>query len=84
MDNLRKELRKCLQKRRNSLDIVEGGWISFISLLVKVLENQPINNPSEDISLFSFIPAADRCVRGIAWFKKPIGKHDHYDFGNAY
>lgn len=84
MENLRDELKKCLQSRGVNLVLVGGGWIPFISLLVKVLENQPIKNPTDDITLFSFMPAADRCVCGVIKFKQPINGYDHYNFSNAY
>lgn len=85
MENLRDEMRKCLEERDVNTFITEGdAWISFVGFLVKVLENQPIHNPNDDILLFTFLPAADRCVRGVIQFVNPINGYGHYNFANAY
>jgi hypothetical protein len=85
MENLQNEMRKCFEEHGVNTSVVEeDNWIAFVGLLVKVLENQPIHKPNEDVLLFSFLPAADRCVRGIVQFTKTINGYDHYNFGNAY
>jgi len=85
MENLQGEMRKCLEEHDVNTSITEGdAWISFVGFLVKVLENQPIHNPNDDILLFTFLPAADRCVRGVVKFGQPIRGYDHYNFGNVY
>lgn len=65
-------------------EMVSGTFSSIVCLLVNILENQPIENPTADITHFAFLPAAPRCVRGVAYFAKPINGYDHYTFGNAF
>ena len=85
MENLKTEMKAFLEERGINLSIVEGNnWIEFIGLLVKVLEDQPIKNPTADIRLFSFIPAAEHCVRFIVEFNAPIQGNHWFKFGNAY
>lgn len=85
MNNLQNEMESFLRDRNLDTKFIEDdNWIQFIQLLVKILENQPINNPTKELRTFSFIPAADRCVQYRAIFKNPIGKYAYYDFGNAY
>lgn len=85
MDNLKAEMKKFLEERSINLSIIESGnWIEFIGFLVKVLEDQPIKSPTDDITLFSFVPAAKRCVRFTVVFKNPINGEPSYNFGNAY
>ncbi len=85
MKHLRVEVLEFLQKNDINSSITEDTtWLYFVGLLVKVLENQPINNPNENISLFTFIPSADRCVSGIVKFTDSVNGYDHYKFSNAY
>lgn len=85
MKNLEDEMRMFLKEHGIDISITEeDAWVSFVGLLVKVLENQPIHNPNDDISLFTFIPATDRCVRGVIQFTKSINGYNHFNFGNAY
>jgi hypothetical protein len=85
MENLKAEMKRFLEARSIDASITEGNnWIEFIGLLVKILEDQPIKNPTADIIVFSFIPAAARCVQFIVEFKKPISTNHWYKFGNAY
>lgn len=84
MDKLKDQLARFLEERGLNTDLVGDGWISFIGVLVKVLENQPINNPTDDVTQFAFIPAADRCVQGVVVFRELINGCGHYKFANAY
>ncbi len=84
MNKLKEETTSFLGSHDLKMPLVNDGWLSFVQLLVRVLENQPMHNPTDDIVLFSFIPAAERCVRGVIHFKKPICGCDHYEFSNAY
>jgi hypothetical protein len=85
MENLKGEIKMFLEGHGISFVLVEeDNWIQFVQLLVNVLENQPIKNPIDEIVLFSFIPAAERCFQGIIKFKQPINRYDHYRFANAY
>lgn len=86
MKELRKEMRAFL--RAHGIDTAlsdhDDPWISFISPLIKVLENQPIVNPIPEVVQFLFTPANTGCVEGVINFTNPIGKHDHFVFKNAY
>ena len=85
MDNLKAEMKKFLEERGINSSITEGSsWVEFVRLFIKVLEDQPIKNPTDDITLFSFIPAAERCVQFVVVFKEPINGYPSYKFGNAY
>jgi hypothetical protein len=84
MDKLKDEMGKFLADRGIDKALIDSGWLEFVKILVKVLENQPINKPTTDIKLFSFTPAADQCVKGIIIFEQPINGYDHYNFANAY
>ena len=66
MKNLKVEMKRFLEERGINASIIEdNNWIEFIGLLVKVLEDQPIKTPTDDTTLFSFIPAAEHCVQFI-------------------
>ena len=84
MDKLKEEMEKFLTDRGIDKALIDTGWLEFVKVLVKVLENQPINKPTDNIKLFSFIPAADQCVKGIIIFEQPIKGYNHYNFANAY
>lgn len=84
MDSLKSEMKIFLKKFKINNVIIEEGWINFVQNLVKILENQPIKNPNNNISLFSFLPAAEGCVYGTIKFIQPINGNNHYNFGNAY
>jgi len=64
--------------------VEERNWTAFTKLLVKILENQPINKPIPEVSQFIFIPAAEGCCFGRMFFSEKIGKYDYFEFGNAY
>lgn len=84
MDKLKEQMASFLTQRGLNMELVNNGWLSFVQLLVRVLTNQPINNPTDDVVLFSFTPANERCVAGVICFKKPIKGYDHFTFANAY
>ena len=84
MDKLKDQMIKFLRQRGLNTELVNGGWLPFVQLLVGVLENQPINNPTDDVVHFSFTPANERCVSGVIYFKKAIKGYDHFTFANAY
>jgi len=84
MENLKVEVRQFLEAHHMDTNLLDDKWIQFVSLLVDVLENQPINNPTEGITSFSFLPSAKRCVQGVVVFKEPIRGNNHYKFANAY
>ena len=86
MEGLGQEMKSFLENHGvdPSLATKKDKWIEFVKLLVKILENQPINNPSANIESFFFEPANAGCVIGVLKFKNPIGEQPLYRFGNAY
>lgn len=85
MDDLKTEMEQFFKENGISQILFnEEIWIGFVQIFVKILENQPITNPSADISRFSFIPAADRCVIMEVIFNEPIRGERRFAFGNAY
>ena len=85
MENLKDEIKAFHEAHELPTDLRnENGWINFVSLLVKVLENQPIIRPTADIANFSFIPAAFRCVAGKIEFAQPVNGRYDFTFGNKY
>jgi hypothetical protein len=51
---------------------------------VKVLEGQPIVNPTDDVETICFEPAREGCVIGRIVFRKRIDGFPYYDYMNAY
>ena len=85
MEDLQAEMTKFLQEYELPISLTEkSNWLEFVKLLVKILVDQPINNPSINIKQFSFLPATDGCVRGRIDFVKNIGQYSYYQFGNTY
>jgi len=60
------------------------AWINFASLLVKVLEGQPIKNPSESVAMIMFEEANLRCTALTIVFKQPVNGCPSYTIKNAY
>lgn len=85
MEDLQAEMEKFIQEYQLPNSITENkNWLEFVKLLVKILADQPINTPCANIKQFTFLPAADGCVRGRIDFTKNIGQCSYYQFGNAY
>lgn len=84
MERLYDEMILFLEGHGISLKIIEDDWLAFVDHLIKVLESQPILKPTNDITSFTFLPAASGCVRGQINFEEKIEGYDHFRFGNAY
>ena len=86
MESLSAEVGAFLAEVGVSTDLTtnKDKWIDFASLLVKVLENQPINNPSPNVSRIIFEPANVRCVALRIDFKAPVNGNHWYMMKNAY
>lgn len=86
MVNLHTEIDDLLTQYGLSNDFtqVKERWVSFIGMLVKVLENQPINNPSIHVQTILFEPAAEGCVIGTIVFRQPVESYPHFTLKNAY
>jgi hypothetical protein len=55
-------------------------WNSFVSLLVKVLENQPIIRPCDGIAKMYFESAAEHCVILRIDFTDPVKGYAYYRY----
>lgn len=89
MAQLRVEAQQFAARHDLGSSWTDEGWLHFVQLLVKVLANQPIVKPIDDIEIFSFLPAADECVGCLVKFTNHISGHDgnqydHYTYYNAY
>jgi len=86
MDGLGKEMKLFLEDHGIGSFLAEekDKWIEFVKFLVKVLENQPIITPTQNIKLFFFEPANVGCVIGILVFEQSIGGYNSYKFMNTY
>ena|SRR2546426_1138790 len=85
MKDLQSEMQSFLSDRGISSALVQGDqWVHFVELLVKVLENQPILNPTDTVESFAFLPVAEGSVRGLIKFAHPINGWPAYQFLNAY
>lgn len=62
----------------------KGKWTDFASLLVKILEEQPINSPSQNVQKIVFEKANPRCTALTVVFKQPVGGYSHFTMKNAY
>ncbi len=85
MEDLQVEMEKFLKEYDLPHSLIgKENWLALVALLVRVLADQPINNPCSEITCFLFLPAADGCVLGRIDFANPVGQYTHYNFGNAY
>ncbi|MDD4989753.1 MAG: hypothetical protein PHW31_00355 [Candidatus Pacebacteria bacterium] len=85
MEDLHKEMEQFLGEYNISVALVnKDSWLQYVQLLVKVLENQPIKDPTSDVTSFYFAPTAKNCVRGIIIFSQPINGCNFYQFVNIY
>lgn len=86
MVNLRSETASFLSQFGLPDDLTQKDeyWKRFIAVLVKVLENQPINDPSGDVQTILFEPAATGCVIGTIIFKQPVEGYPSYSLKNVY
>ncbi len=86
MESLSSEVGTFLVEAGVNTDLAtnKDKWTMFASLLVKVLENQPINNPSANVRCIIFEPASPRCVALRIDFKVPVNGNHWYAMKNAY
>ena len=93
-NSLKDELLKFLKAENIQTEMLNSSnhWVSFISVLVKVLENQPlVINGKYRLNLrdLTYLPAAERCVIIRINFVKPVTDrsgltYGFYDYKNAY
>lgn len=87
---LKKELKNVLVKYELSQKILEGEvWLNFIRAIVKLLEEQPLVNPIDEIQKITFIPANSGAAILMIWFSEPVSDRKnklnyYYKIGNYY
>ena len=86
IDALRRETSGFLGVHEMNTALVddEEQWVAFVALLVRVLESQPITDPTAEVASLAFEPAGHRSAIATMTFKSPIGERDSYRFGNTY
>lgn len=86
MEDLASDFEKFLEDHHLPTTLVreEGMWLSFVQLLVRVLQDQPIVEPVQNVQRFFFEPAAEGCVVGVMIFKEPVSDNHYYRFMNSY
>lgn len=85
MEDLQADVASFLVEHGLGSSLVDtDNWLALVTVLVKVLVDQPINNPSTGVRSLAFLPAADGCVRGEMVFTHPVEGRNVYEFGDAY
>ena len=89
--HLRNELDAFLRSAGISQQLTGDNqqWAIYCGLMASILADQPILNPTKDVSRCMFEPAETNCVIGRLEFARPIkGQddklHGYYSFANAY
>jgi hypothetical protein len=64
-------------------------WTAYAKLMASILADQPIVEPTDQVRLCTFEPAAENCVSGRIEFTNPIEgankkSFSYYSFANAY
>jgi len=78
MQELRNEIKEFLKEYDlpNNLTKDEVSWSDFWILLAGILKDQPINNPTDDIELFSYSFSENDRVEGKIKFKNKTRKNN--------
>ncbi len=86
MEDLKIELKSFLQNNGLPTGLVDDkkNWVQLVSLLVKVLEEQPIINPCSEVKTISFEPANENCVAVTMVFNSPVGGYYNFTLKNVY
>lgn len=88
LDELRKELQNLPGNPCSALsgDGRSPAWVAFVLLLVRVLEDQPFENPIGDVRRLSFLPTKDGAgVRACEMvFSSPFMGRDRFIWSNFY
>jgi hypothetical protein len=66
-----------------SLTTDKKSWLTFANGLIKVLEDQPIVEPTPEIAKVWYEPAAPGSVLFVIGFAQPIGGFPSYRYGNV-
>jgi hypothetical protein len=87
---LRSDLEAELCENNLPTNIVNGDtWLNLVSVLVKLLERQPLVNPIPEVEYIEFLPSAEGASILVIKFTKLVtdrqGKDNHfYRIGNFY
>lgn len=86
MNSLQDEVGKFLYEYALPTDLVVNRdyWLSFVSYLVQILSDQPINKPCKEISTFQFLPVRQGSVRGVVVFSNPIDEQRYFEYIDTY
>ena len=91
LQDLKNELDKFLKNQEIYTKWLqdEQRWRAFVILMMNILSNQPIHNPTKQVKSFTFMKATDRTVWMRMDFVKPItdgfGKSwAYFEIGNAF
>lgn len=89
-EELKNDLAKVLDDQKLPKKILDGEtWLNLIRVLVKLLENQPLMHPIDDVSSIVFTPSAEGAVILFINFSVPVMDRDQnpqhfYKMGNYY
>jgi hypothetical protein len=84
-DHFAMELQKFLLQHGlpASLTLDRDCWLSFVNLLIKVPEDQPIIKPCDGVEKIYFVPANVNCVILRIDFSQPVEGYSHYQYMNV-
>lgn len=85
-DKLKIDFSTLLKKLSLSDQITQNEdiWVRFIERLVKLLEEQPINNPMPEIASFEYVSSGESVVIGRFTFVTPYKGYPYYQIMNHY
>jgi hypothetical protein len=89
-EELKKDLDKILSDTGMPKKILEEEtWLNLIRVIVKLLEDQPLKNPIDEVTSIVFAPSAEGAAILFIYFSQPVldrnQKHlHHYNMGNFY
>lgn len=81
--DLRSELASFLHRHGMPSGIADHGWLNFVECLIRVLEDQPILRPTNDITRMYFSPASKRSVLFTVEFAREVEGHPSITYGNV-
>lgn len=89
-EELKKDLDKILSDKKMPTSILKGDiWLNLIRVITKLLEDQPLMNPIDEIKSIVFAPAAEGAAILFINFSKPVLDRNqkslyYYKMGNFY
>ena len=89
-EGLKKDMAKALDDKKLPNKIMHGEtWLNLIRVMVKLLENQPLMHPIDEVSSIVFTPSAEGAAILFINFSVPVMDRDQnpqhfYKMGNYY